>query len=58
MERAKDVVNEGEERARKVVSDIEKKLKENPWPALAVVAVSCTLLGVLLGNNVSKTMKQ
>lgn len=51
---AGDWIDEGEERVREVVSDLDENVHENPWPYIGGVAVGALLLGFILGGSSSK----
>ncbi len=48
---AKEVLKQGEESVKKVVSDLDKRLHDDPWTVVAGVAVASLLLGFILGGT-------
>jgi ElaB/YqjD/DUF883 family membrane-anchored ribosome-binding protein len=57
-DRLKDVLldmesklKQGQEKIKTVAADVDKRLRDNPWPVVAGVAVGCILLGFILGKN-------
>ncbi len=44
-------LKQGEEQLRKVIDNVDKQLRDNPWPVVGGVAVSCLLLGFLMGQS-------
>ena len=44
-------MEEGEEKVREVVSDLDENVHENPWPYIGGVAVGALLLGFILGSS-------
>ncbi|MBF0511433.1 MAG: hypothetical protein HQL13_03795 [Candidatus Omnitrophica bacterium] len=51
LEEAEKRLKQGYEQATKLASDIDKKTKENPWPVVVGVGISCLLLGLLIGKT-------
>ena len=51
---ALNAVEEGQERFEDAVTDIEKKVKKNPWPYIGGAAIGALLLGFILGNSSRK----
>jgi ElaB/YqjD/DUF883 family membrane-anchored ribosome-binding protein len=41
----------GQEKLKTVAGDVDKQLRDHPWPVVAGVAVSCLLVGFILGAN-------
>ena len=41
----------GKERLDDIISDTDKQLRENPWPIVGGVALSCLLLGYIMGHS-------
>ncbi len=50
-EAASDAMEIGGERLKQVASDVDEKVKENPWPYIGGVAVGALLLGFILGAS-------
>ena len=48
---AGDWIEEGEEKVREVVTDLDENVHENPWPYIGGVAVGTLLLGFILGSS-------
>lgn len=48
---AQEAIFEGEETVMKTVRDVDKKVRDNPWPYLGGVAVVSLLLGFLMGSK-------
>jgi ElaB/YqjD/DUF883 family membrane-anchored ribosome-binding protein len=48
---AEDWIEDGGERVREAVADIDDKVHENPWPYIGGVAVGAVLLGFILGSS-------
>ena len=48
---AQEQIKQGREQLRKIVSEIDKKAHENPWPIVGGVAIGCVLIGFLLGSR-------
>jgi hypothetical protein len=52
LDQLKDItvktIEAGEDKIKEVEGELEKKLKDNPWPFMAGVAISCLLLGFIL----------
>ena len=49
-----DVENQiklGQEKLKTVATNVDKQLRDNPWPIVAGVAVGCILLGFIMGVN-------
>jgi len=41
----------GGERAKQIASEVDEKVKENPWPYIGGVAVGALLFGFILGAS-------
>ena len=48
---AGDWIEEGEEKVREVVSDLDENVRDNPWPYISGIAVGTLLLGFILGSS-------
>lgn len=48
-QQAKDVLKEGEKTIRKVVENLDDRVRENPWPYLGGVAVATLFIGFFMG---------
>ena len=48
---AGDWIEDGEEKVREAVSDLDDKVHNDPWPYIGGVAVGTLLLGFLLGSS-------
>ena len=48
---AGEAIEIGGERIKQVASDVDEKVKENPWPYIGGVAVGALLLGFILGAS-------
>ena len=46
-----DLVGEGGENVRELISELDDKIHENPWAYLGGVAVGTLLLGFILGSS-------
>jgi len=46
-----EIWKEGEENIKKFASDVDKRMKDNPWPFLAGVAVVSLFRGFLMGKG-------
>ena len=46
----KEILKEGEERIKKITTDIDKHVRDNPWPFFAGVAVVALFTGFLMGK--------
>ncbi|MBF0489546.1 MAG: hypothetical protein HQL15_02875 [Candidatus Omnitrophica bacterium] len=44
-------LKQGQEKLKTVVADVDKQVRDNPWPVIAGVAVGCVLLGFIMGVN-------
>ena len=42
-------LKQGQEQLKSVASQVDQQLHENPWPVVAGVAISCILLGFIMG---------
>jgi ElaB/YqjD/DUF883 family membrane-anchored ribosome-binding protein len=51
QKRLQQGLKQGEEQLRKVINTVDKQLHENPWPVVGGVALSCLLLGFLMGQR-------
>ena len=40
-----------QEQIAQMASTVDQKVKENPWPAIAGVAVGCLFLGFIMGSK-------
>jgi ElaB/YqjD/DUF883 family membrane-anchored ribosome-binding protein len=41
----------GEDKVKEIKDEMEKKLKDNPWPFMGGVALGCLLLGYILRKS-------
>lgn len=41
----------GTERAREIAADVDKQVRENPWPYISGVAIGALLIGYILGRS-------
>ncbi len=48
---ASEAFEVGSERAKEIASEVDEKVKENPWPYIGGVAVGALLLGYILGAS-------
>ena len=48
---AGDWMEDGEEKVREVVSELDENVRENPWQYIGGVAVGALLLGFILGSS-------
>ena len=48
---AGDAMEIGGERIKQVASDVDERVKENPWPYIGGVAIGALLLGFILGAS-------
>ena len=48
---AKKVLVEGEERVKEATSELDGKVRENPWAYVAGAAFGALLLGFLMGSS-------
>ena len=48
---AGEAIELGGERVKQVASDMDEKVKENPWPYIGGVAIGGLLLGFILGAS-------
>ena len=48
---AQQAIEEGGEKFKEVATDIDEKVRENPWPYLGGVALGALLLGYILGSS-------
>jgi ElaB/YqjD/DUF883 family membrane-anchored ribosome-binding protein len=48
---AEDWMEEGEEKLRDVVTEVDERVHENPWPYIGGVAVGALMLGFILGSS-------
>jgi ElaB/YqjD/DUF883 family membrane-anchored ribosome-binding protein len=46
-----DALDEGGEKLKEAVSDIDEKVHENPWAYIGGVAVGALLLGFIMGSS-------
>jgi len=44
-------LKEGQEKFKTAAANVDKQLRDNPWPIVAGVAVGCVLLGFIMGAN-------
>ncbi|MDD5482378.1 MAG: hypothetical protein PHP98_01810 [Kiritimatiellae bacterium] len=51
LEAASHATEIGSERAREIASDIDKQVRENPWPYIGGVALGALLIGFILGRS-------
>ncbi len=49
MSEVENKIKEGEIKFKTVAADVDKQLRDNPWPIVAGVAVGCVLLGFIMG---------
>ena len=50
-QQANEALEVGGERAKQMASDVDEKVKENPWPYIGGVAIGGLLLGFILGAS-------
>lgn len=48
---AEDWMEEGEEKLRDVVTEVDERVHENPWSYIGGVAVGALMLGFILGSS-------
>jgi ElaB/YqjD/DUF883 family membrane-anchored ribosome-binding protein len=48
---AQKKLKETQEQVAQLASTLDKQVKENPWPAIAGVAVGCLFLGFIMGKS-------
>ncbi len=48
---ANDVLQSGEERLRETAGELDRSVRENPWPFLGGVAVTFLVLGYIFSGN-------
>lgn len=48
---AKEALREGNETLQRVATDIQRRVRENPWPAIGGVALTAFLFGMLMGKS-------
>ena len=48
---AKVALDEGEEKLRTATSDLNGKIRKDPWPYLGGVAIGALLMGFLMGSS-------
>lgn len=51
MEAASHATDIGTERAKEIATEVDKQVRENPWPYIGGVAISALLIGYILGRN-------
>ena len=51
---AEEALEEGTEQLKNVVSDVDSKVHENPWPYVGGAALAALLLGFIMGNSKDK----
>ena len=48
---AQEANTEGQETVKKAAKDVDKRVRENPWPYLGVIAVVSLILGYFIGSK-------
>jgi ElaB/YqjD/DUF883 family membrane-anchored ribosome-binding protein len=48
---AEEAIEFGGEKARRAASEVDEKVKQNPWPYIGGVAMGALLLGFILGAS-------
>ena len=56
LKQGEHALKQGQEKIKSVVSDVDEKLHENPWPYLSGVALGFLLLGFLMGGGSRRGM--
>lgn len=51
LEKARETVKEGSEAARKVTAEINRAVRDNPWPFISAAAVLSFLLGFFVRGS-------
>lgn len=53
-ELAEEAIGEGTERVKAAAGDVDRKVRENPWPYVGGAALAALLLGFIMGNSKDK----
>lgn len=51
LEAATHATEIGTEKAREIAADVDKQVRENPWPYIGGVAIGALLIGYILGRS-------
>lgn len=46
-----EFIEEGSQKAKETVSEVEKNIRKNPWPYIGGIAVVTLLVGYILGSS-------
>ncbi len=50
-QRLEDLLRQGGSSARRTLRDLDKEVRDNPWPFVGAVALSAVIFGVLFGHR-------